>query len=275
MTDSVFNPGDLPVGAAEALKAPLSDGGVRLPFPAPVLWWRNGDRKMKQLGGVEYYGGWAISADELEDLQVAPPEGFAKATWSGKENDYDVYCGRYVGFAPIARRQKWEQAKAPDGTPKGYGRSSLQVLGVAATWDADAKQFLSYGPVVLSAKGWTAKHLQDALREFERVTAEPRKALASNLPANFFYAPVGSFGDEPNVVIVGKGPDQSPITPPTLRHVETYNAPTLQAMYLGPSTIQAAIEWKQQADEWMKAWDKPKNGDNGHNAEADGGEIPF
>lgn len=278
MSNNTFNPGELPVGAADTLRNPLDEGGIRLPFAAPVVWWKNGDKKMKPLGGVEYFGGWAINAEELDSLQVASPEGFAEATWTGDENDYDVFAGRFIGFAPIVKRFRWNVSDT------GKGSGHVQILGVAATWDAEAKQFLSYGPVVISGKGFTSKYIQEALKEFERVTASARKEHASNLPANFFYAPLGSFGTEPNVVMVGKGENQSPITPPTLKPVEAYTPAVFQAFYLGADTIKMAIEWKEQAAEWVAAWKSDGKNSNGKDTSPGGtydtsapanGDIPF
>lgn len=278
MSDNVFNPGAIPVGAVDALRGPLADEGIRLPFPAPVVWWKNGDKKLKQIGGVEYYGGWAVNVEELDNLGVQPPEGWTAATWTGRENDFDVFCNRFLGFAPIVKRSKWEKTTDDQGNVKG-NRSTLHVLGIAATWDKDAAQFVAYGPVVLSAKSWTAKYLTDALKEWERVSKDAREKLAGGLPANFFYAPIGTFGSEPNVQLVGKAPNQSPVTPPAVKAIENWNGATLQAMYIGADMISAAMEWKRDAQEWVDAWksDGKKDGKNGNGAlpEPDGMDIPF
>ncbi len=44
---------------------------VELPFFAPVFFVWNGDARMRGAGGIHYFGGWAVSA---EDWQKAPDE---------------------------------------------------------------------------------------------------------------------------------------------------------------------------------------------------------
>jgi hypothetical protein len=240
-----FNVGDLPAGATEALGNPLPGDTVQLPFQAPLLWWRNGSRNTQPINGVDYFGGWAVNADELHRVHFDPPPGFKMVTWKGKNERFDAYTGRYIGVAPILQRRKWVQGD------DGNNRSHVQILCLAATWNGERKVFVPYGPVVLSAKAWTGKYLIDAFKEFDRVTAEIRSQY--NLPASFFYTLVGTFGQEPNMVMRGKK-TQSPITPPTINPTQQYSANALEVMYIGSDAVRTAIDLRDQAMDWASDW---------------------
>ena len=271
MSDFAFNPGDLGVGVADALAGGLGGDGVRLPFKAPFVWWKNGEKREQRGGGVPYFGGWAITADELVTIELAAPEGFKLDTWVGDNGEYEVWASRTVGIAPIAKRTKWVL------NDKGDGRSKLHILAILGSWDADAKQYLAYGPAVISASGMATKYLMQALKKFEADTAAARKQYAGNLPASLFYAPVGTFGDAV-FEMVGKE-NKSAITPPALGPIGDVTPQLLQALYIGANSANEAADYKQQAQEWLAAWPKSGKGKadtapgGSYETESDG--VPF
>jgi hypothetical protein len=247
---------DIPAEDVAEVKMALEGEAIRLPFTAPVLWWMNGNAKLKRDGNSPYFGGWASNADEFtaaaDEFGGIPPIFSPFTLTSDKNTDFDVYCTRTVGFAVIAKRSRWvvdEQSQ--------HGRGHSQYLGIMSY--RDENQFKSWGPVVLSAKGMSAKYLGDALTNFERATAKARREHANNLPAWFFYAALGTFGQAPVVQMVGKGNNQSPITPCNAYAPEGITAENLKAWYVGKELASQMAEYRRQAKEWLESWRENKS----------------
>ena len=262
---------ELPEGMASEFTG-LGSQTIELPFMAPMLWWLNGDPRAQTASEASKMGGWAISQDEIELLD-APPPGFVGVTLvNARGQEYSASLARYVAVAVIGSREQWVLPDANfGGRTRGYSR--IQVLGYMATVN-QARQYVPYGPVVLSAKSYSAKYLKEALSEWSRKTAQSRRKLANNLPAWLFYAPIGTFGASRDAVMVGPDPNsQSPITPCRLMKMpDEQTANTLRGWYVGKSVVEEMSEYKQAAGEWLKAWDG-MNG-NGQASQAEHRSAP-
>jgi hypothetical protein len=266
---------DLPQEFVDNLRDAMTDEKIELPFPAPLVWWKNGDKRNKAQGGVLYHGGWAISADNLDTLNLDPPAGFKPETWTNREgNEFGVLAARSFGFAAIAKRRQWTQNEA------GNWRSHVQILGVIGIYNKDTKGYDYYGPAVLSAKGYAGRSLEDALAKWNRDTQPMRKQYANGYPAWLFYAPLGSFGQEPNFVQWG-GAQKSPGTPVQVWMPETITDQHLQQWFVGQSTAEAMSLYKTQTADWLAAW-KQDNGkaaqqqpETPANIPPEDGDFPF
>jgi hypothetical protein len=242
----------VPQDYIDQLNTPSSaDEGIRLPFTAPVLWWKHGSKSLKQVGGVQYYGGWASNAEEFFAAIGefgSDPHGFRNATYSGRDGDFDVYEGRAVAMAPIAIRKRWIV------TPGTKGRSHLQMLCLMA--NQDGGNFVTWGPAVLSAKGLTTREIENTLRQFDSMTSEARKATAPGVPTLYFWRAIGTFGNEPNFQAVGSGNQQSTVTYPILYKPSAITPESIERWFVGNEAAALMVQLKAQAAEWIgdKQW---------------------
>lgn len=249
---------DLPQEFVNDMRNTMSGDKIELPFAAPIFWWLTGKPVNKQVGSSPYFGGWAGTAEDVEDaLQVMGttlPVAFKRVTLVNNEGkEYDVYGIRSMAVAVIAKRNRWiidEQS--------GKGRSHTQVLCYMAEFNKEQKTYIPWGPVVLSAKALSGKALEDALREWDKKTAAVRRQFANNLPAWFFYAPVGTFGDKPNTKMVGNGGQQSPITPAQVYTPDEISEAQLKVWFVGADIAAIMADLKAQAKEWLEAWKPDK-----------------
>ena len=234
----------------------LEGGGeAKLPFAAPTIWWMNGDASSKALGGVSYYGGWRMSADELPEGLVIP-NGFTKietASRGGKE--YAALEGRAVLVAPFVRRKAWRDSEtgARSAHYEPGLRQHMQVLAYMAT--KQEKTITPWGPVVLSVKGFQVKFLEEVMAEWGSLLAPVRREHAPNIPPTMFYMLVGTFGEKRNSTLVGKKAT-SPVVPVSLWKHENMNGELLEKLFVG-APVAEKMKWlKEQAKAWASAWDE-------------------
>ena len=244
---------NIPQDAMNEMQGAMQGERIELPFFAPTVWWMNGQNNQKQLvkvnGPAPYFGGWAANADELELAPDIPPS-FVKATLTNRQGqEYDVYTTRLVSVAVIAKRQKW----VVDDT--GRGKSHVNLLCYLASASKE-KGYTPWGPVVLSGKSLSGKKVLDALSDFEKRTRTLR-AQAKGIPAWFFYATLGTFGDKPVQEMAGKGDKQSPITPCQVWLPDTITEDNLKSWFVGEDIAAAMMEFKHQAKDWLEDWKKP------------------
>lgn len=262
------------------LANPLQTGDfVELPFYAPFVWVLNGKANLKNPTdkiNVPYFGGFAVSKEdfELAVTEFGNPGNFTFYPMTNQEGkDYEVYASRTVAVAPIVTRERWIE-----------GRGHVQILAYAGR-RADDGQFAPWGPVVLTAKSYTAKNLRESLKAWESFTAKVRREFAPGYPANLFYCFVGTFGERKQEM-VGKG-SQSPITPVQLYKGKDGQATAemLQSNFVGVEVANLMKALKEQAREWVADWKKPVeetaetfpsgNGENHRFTETDAGDMPF
>jgi hypothetical protein len=261
---------NIPRDQANAVTAANRSGeGIRLPFAALHLWWKNGDNAYKSQdsktkGTALYFGGWGATADEadttLSEMGIDTlPAGFTErmnvSARSG--NTYDAYFARYIVGAVVARRGKWQKDQQT-----GKVTSRVNLLVYLASHDRAKKVFEPWGFGILSASGYSGQALNDAVSEFERGTAAARKQYFSNadfktgLPANYFYAPIGTFGDTPVRVPKGKPGQQSPITPAQVFIPKEISEKNITDWYVGDIIAAVMYDALLNSQEWLDDWNK-------------------
>jgi hypothetical protein len=234
-------------GYANTVKDSLTEEGIRLPFPVAVMRWNNGDTHYKTAGDATYFGGWAVGSDSMDDLMAQSGVGlhasFTKVALSNNDGkEYDAYISRNVTVAICAKRKQW--------TDKG---SHVQWVGLAAELNSDKKFFTAWAPVMLTAKGWSAKYIEDALMAWDSATAAARREFAGGLPSQFFWAAIGTFGEQPIVEMVGKA-QKSPITPCKCWLPKEFNDAIITRHFVGEENMARMADLAKQSEEWRKAW---------------------
>lgn len=256
-----MSPITMPAGFERTQKALQTTNKIELPFPALELYWSNGNAQSKSIGGVQYFGGWGVQAEDMEaycqEQGVDPLPGFSKVERTNDEGvDYTVYLGRIVSAAPFARRAAWFTDQKT-----GSSRSAVQYLCYLGYYDKQKKIYQPWGFGVLKARSFSGVELDNAVRFWERGTASVRKEIAADPkqipPAAFFYGFFGTFGDTPLYAPKGKG-KKSSITPCQCFISNNLNAEFLTNSYVGDTIATIMVESLDVAQEWLDDWNKRK-----------------
>lgn len=234
---------------------------VELPFPVVYIWALNGQASYKSQGGALYYGGWASKTEDLQgtaDQQgLAIPEDWKQVTIASRDGgEFEAYTTRSIFVAPIGKRLSWLHDGKRSADYIEGGRRHLQVLAymAEARGENGQKEFIPWGPVVLTAKGYQARNLLDAFARWEKATAQSRWKVAPGVPAWCFYMALGTFGKERQSINVGKPGAQSPITPVTAFIHERYNDELLTSLFVGTEVASIMSDLQDQATDWLNAW---------------------
>lgn len=248
---------DIPKEYVDAASQSLSGSSAVLPppYPAPEMYWRNGDSALASIADIKTalrFGGWGVDADSLSKIDDLPPQ--LPNTWQLHENlvsksngkQYNAYLTRTAHVAPIVRRYRWNTYN---------NRSEVQYLCYLAERD-----FQPWGFVVLSAKSLDTKVLDSVFKEFEVKTEKLREGT----PINYFYIAIGTFGDAPKFETRhGKGGSTSQVTPPQLWTPKDGHTPeTIKACFVGKEVaadIYVALN-DPAVKEWVEAWKAKDNG---------------
>lgn len=249
-------------------------GGIELPFSAPVFWWMNGNAQARAVAPSTpalYYGGWAANAESILDVQDergAVPNGLVPTdiyTRDGKE--IQAYTSRLLVVAPISFRQAWVISQGQQTAQRSTGyvagaRQHIQVLALMGFQRPD-KTYQSWGPIVLSAKGYQAAYLQSAMKDWKKVIDKGLTQMGANPkpPAWAFWAGIGTFGDKINTQNVGKNGAQSPVTPLNLFVPKEITSDLLRRLYVGRDGVTEMASLLDEAGEWLGAW---KNAESNH-----------
>ena len=247
--------------SARQLKGAMQgEGEVKLPFAAPTCWVLNGNTQLAELKGARYFGGWAIHATEIDELGIAAPAGMVRHAFtprSGNGEVIEVCSARRVKVACFGKRLSSVEKETGARYP-GYRKGAsphLQVLAMLFTGEAKEK-LTAWNPVVLSAKGFQAGYVLDAIQKWERITAKARREFAEGLDASAFICAIGTFGEKPEVKQVGTG-KTSPINPITLYEPKEISEAALDALYVGESVVDQMITLRAEATDWLNAWKIP------------------
>jgi hypothetical protein len=263
-------------GYGNTIKNSTAEEGIRLPFPVAVLRWLNGDAHNKKSNDPTYFGGWAVGEDSMNDLVaqsgIAAHSAFMKTSLVNNDGkEYSAYISRTITVAVCAKRKQW-----------GDKGSHVQILALAAELDPDKKVFNIWAPVMLTAKGYSAKYIEDALGQWDSASSNARREFAQGMPSQFFWAAIGTFGDQPTFESVGKA-QKSTITPCKLWLPKEFNDAIITRHFVGVDNMKKMAELATLSEEWRKAWadkagaDKPGIPDNfaGQPTEAPDLDIPF
>ena len=254
----------LNASTAQALAEGVGGQAIELPFLVPPVWVTNGDPRLASLANTAsavYYGGWVIEMTQANALmdewnQSALPAGFTQTILNAGGKQLDVAVGRSVFVALIGMRKSWYNtagARQPD-YEHGF-RQHVQALCFMGNRTDRNSPVLPFGPIMLSAKGHQATNLSKAFSAWERHTKPLRDQVAPGVPAWAFYLSIGTYGDKIKQVTVGKGSQQSQITPITPYLPEGITEATLESLFVGQELADTMVELKKRADEWLHAWD--------------------
>lgn len=236
-------------------------GETKLPFDAPVIWVLNGAAQYKpfqQQAPAMYFGGWATDSVTLDTMDKIP-NGMVKHEFTPKGGEtITVYSARQIAVATFGKRLSSVDKNGVryPGYQKGAS-PRLQVLAILAEIDANKKRIPLY-PVVLSAKGYQASNILNAINDWSAKTAKARRDFADKLPANLFWMHIGTFGNEPNYKQVGQGNAKSPITPVMCHLPETIDEKLIDARFVGEQVAQEMDALREQATAWLDAWKSAK-----------------
>jgi len=302
-----MDPITLDVNLAKKLDRGMRAGDtVELPFPVTYIWALNGQASYKSQGGALYYGGWACKTEDLQaltDQQGSPiPADWKQVTIASRDGgEFEAYTTRNVIIAPIGKRESWLFDGKRFATYVEGGRRHLQVLsylaevkgenGVplppsAGTVSASGKppagngnkEFVPWGPVVLTAKGYQARNLLDAFARWDKATSQIRWKIAPGVPAWCFYLSLGTFGRERLAINVGKPGAQSPITPISVYVPDRISDDFISGLFVGAQVAELMSSLQDQATDWLKAWKEEtllEVGEFNENGAPVEEEIPF
>jgi hypothetical protein len=237
--------------------------GAKLPFPALNIWVNNGDARMKAAGTtcpMLYFGGWATDGEALGELILAGhvPSDLEKWTafeGAGDRGGWQGRGSRTVTAAFIASRTRW---LAPDGksagphfdAAKGFKRQHVQWLTLLYILSKP------WGYAVLTAKGYQAMNVANALKDWGAAIAPHRAALnAQSLPLSAFALTIGTVGPEPVWKEVGKSAT-SKITPMVAVIPPDLDSAKVAQRFIGANNVRVNNERLAAAADWLAAWGK-------------------
>ncbi len=246
---------EVPAGYAEGIGNPLEGEGIRLPFNAPYVWWSNGANISKQTGGAPYFGGWAMSAEDMAlaaaDNNDVLPLGWTSYDLTNAEGeDYTAFMCRVAYVAILGTRFRWI-----DGQDGGKGKGQYQVLAYLAYQNQERKM-VPFSPVVLTTKGTGGMALREAINKFSTSTAAARRQFANNLPVSAFYAALGTFGQAPAFKTVGIAPRTHQVTPVSLWLPAKVDVEYLRMAFVGKDVADLTSQLHKESMDWLAAWKK-------------------
>jgi len=256
---------DVDQSAADRLNQGMNmGGGIELPFAAPVFWWMNGNPQNRALATSTpaiYFGGWAANADSIEEVaddRGGLPGGLVKTDiYTRDSNTVEAYTTRLLVVAPISFRQAWITGQQQTVRHVKYvqgGRQHIQVLCLTG-YQLQDKTYQSWGPIVLSAKGYQAQYLMSAMKDWRKAIDRALGVIKANPkpPAWGFWGGIGTFGDKVDTQMVGKS-TQSPITPINLFTPKELTAELLRRLYVGRDGVDEMAQLLDEASDWLNAW---------------------
>jgi len=257
-----MNPINLDQNLAKKLDLGMRSGdNAELPFPVVYIWALNGQPSYRSQGGALYYGGWASKSEDLQSMMdqvgLTVPQDWKQVTIASRDGgEFEAFTTRSVLVAPIGKRESWlvDGKRSPDYVEGG--RRHLQVLAYLAEAKGSngARQYVPWGPVVLTAKGYQARNLLDAFAKWEKATAQIRWKAAPGVPAWCFYMALGTFGKDRQAINVGKPGAQSPITPVSAYIHDRFNEELMASLFVGNDVAAIMADLQDQASDWLKAW---------------------
>jgi len=237
------------------------EDGIRLPFSAPLLSWRNGNAALSDLGdeNPKYTGGWEMSKESWEKVKadVPPlPALFKLYALRGKET-YDAFLAKQIVIFPVGLREralmKLDGRDVPVKRFTKGSRQHIQMLAYLATV-TDGGGFKPWGPVVLSAKSNSAMFVKQCFEDFKELAKKELDNI--RVPYHRFWLRIGT-PIPPKFVTVGKGGDTSDVTPCYLMSPQGgWTLDALKHAYIGADMIAKAGELQMLADAWLndKQW---------------------
>ena len=246
---------------------------VTLPFPALRLNWFNGVPQNKAFKDTRHFGGWFAGSDKVaEDLPAMGVDALPAQFGQGEEfvaragESFNAYEARFLYVAPICLKDDWYSELNDQGVmAKRHRIDLLSLLGT----HVKGQPIMPWGAAVLSAKGFAATAVVQAMRAFVKVTADVRRVTAKDVPTMFFYVPIGTFGDK----LITAPAGNSIYTPAQIMPVE-WDEAALEALYVDDEAWQdALVNMQADAKSWL-ADTRGKREKTAVNTEDVGGVVP-
>jgi hypothetical protein len=237
---------------------------IELPFIAPAFYILNGDANFEELKNVMYFGGWAVSKENIktasEQWQDCP---FPIPTLAEKDlrpksgPAIQSFVSRSLIVAPIGMREfstikENGQTKRIPPFTKG-GRPAIQVLAMLAYLGEDKKTITPWAPVMLTANGFQVNHVKRAFTDWKNAIKPFMTTIAPGVPedvTNLFYMNIGTFG----TVRKDETHGESTITPITAFIPEGLTAAQVEGRYVGDDMAVFMADMANKAREWLKAY---------------------
>lgn len=224
----------------------------------PYIQWVNGDKKLKNLGGIAYTGGFAFPVEQDSSVRLTGWKAQQLTFDSGES--VDVLGASQAKFAVIRTRACWIE-ETDNGTRrfplKAYRqgmRKKTQALVLAPGCDS---------LLMLTFKGMVGDSFNRALDAHwtKVVSAANRTApQGKKLPSYAFWVELKAGAPK----LVGNNGKQSEITPIEIVLPPTIDRPYLLAQYVGRDALVRSQQLWRETAEWKEAWDK--GGDEEHAA---------
>ena len=240
----------------------------------PIVQWVNGDPGKKKSGGLQYHGGFFISAEQ--GIEVPGAEPYTLITADGDE--VEGFAIRDLELIPIRYRRSWlaqadekglaqrfpwnayEDAKEYDHKEKPRGRAQLVTLLVGMD-----------EPVVVTLSGLTAGAVFSAGRKrgviptFAQTVLNRAKQLARRAGRNIDYplcafkltiGPARDDKGDPVFEKVGSGNSTSQITMPVWRDrpAGMPDEAGIRRRFVGPELFGKVQDMHKSSDEWYGQW---------------------
>lgn len=244
-------------------EAESSGGGVRLPFPALFAHVKNGDQRMRGVVKDQpslYFGGWEADGDQLAELIQSGVVSELPAAWatyegSSGQKTWNAIGTRKLIVSYIAKRESWVDKEGQSRKPKYDPQHSRRHLQVLVSLYANGGY---YCPAVLTAKGFQAGFVLEALQAWDKAIAPLKKEInATALPRSAFWLEIGTDGEKPEFREVGNSAT-SIVTPMIACGVAELTAEKLKKRYVGKDVLANNIKMLAEASEWLKAWSEPE-----------------
>jgi len=260
--------------ALNELENGVAPGGEgNLPFDVAIWRALNGQSALKSLSATPvnavYFGGWATGKTETDEYAQSSgkaPLPFGVHEMGELDKVYDAYVTRELFVAPIVSRVSWvkKTGAMPVRSPEYFEGSSrhfqcVGFMGIRST--AETTEIEPWGLVMLTVKGMQVTHVLDGINKWNSSTAPVRRKIAasegvSNIPAWVFYMKMGTFGQTPNFLKVGKGNNTSIITPISTYIPQQITDELLDKLYVGEGVTAVMVDAKKSAADWAAGWDK-------------------
>lgn len=251
----------------------------------PIIQWRNGNRQLRKLGGLDYTGGWFIPADMVSDDLT--DRGWDKVDWEHDDGSVTEGFGAdRLTFAVLGIRKRWEVYN--DGQRLAFSwndYNKAQAFGRPGSRShvlVLVKDLEDLGPMVLTLRGSSAmafegtRKVAGALTWFNRTViraaniasdAAARKSGKTGglrWPLRAFWLTVGTELDkkgEPVFTTVGRGNATSQVTNPVAYGLpDKPEAVNLDKFFVGADLLHRGNELVVEQADWFKEWNRLEPG---------------
>lgn len=130
----------------------------------PTVQWHYGDPKMRKMKGMEYYGGFFVKSDMVDEKAMLAA-GWEKTTWAhGVGAEEDGFYRREIAVSVLGMRHRWE-VTSDDGPRRVFAWNQYKEACAAASPATPSsrlhvlvllKGLEALGPFVMTLKGSAA-----------------------------------------------------------------------------------------------------------------------